>query len=360
MNNIERIIEERKIPGVLDGVKTPEDFQKKREEIQKLLMNEQFGTIPPKPDHMYSEVTSIDESFCAGFAPLRHIKLTFELDGETFSFPIAAVIPKSDKKLPAFVHINFRNAVPDKYMLSEEIADEGFAVFSICYGDVSSDNGDFKNGIAKNLVKSRRKGNAPGKIALWAWAAMRVMDYIETLDEIDTENVAVVGHSRLGKTALLAGGFDERFKYVISNDSGCCGAAIERGKVGETYKVITDVFPYWFCPSFVKKAGEGKEFSFDQNYLLALSVPRTIIIGSAEEDLWADPASEFLCLASVNDAYKIYGKQGLVHNDEIPTPVTLLKDGDSCYHIRHGKHYLSRKDWRAYMTIINERLDKHI
>lgn len=356
MKNIEKILEERGVPSFITGVGSKEEFAKRQEEIRHLLLNEEYGMIPNAPEHMSVEVVSTDDRFCAGSATLKKLNLHFEMGGESFAFPITSVIPKSEKKLPAFVSINFSSDVPDKYMPTEEICDNGFAVFSFGYKDVSSDDGNFKNGIAKNLVKSRRKNNAPSKISLWAWAAMRVMDYIMTVDEIDHSNVAVVGHSRLGKTALLTGGCDTRFKYVISNESGCAGAAIERGKIGETYKRIAEVFPYWFCPSFIKKATSGENFSYDQNFLLALSVPRTIIIGSAEEDLWADPASEFLAAASLDSAYELFGERGLVHNDEIPTPDTILKSGNVCYHIRTGTHYFSRKDWQAYMSIIKDKM----
>jgi hypothetical protein len=168
----------------------------------------------------------------------------------------------------------------------------------------------------------------------------------------------VIGHSRLGKTALLTSAFDDRFKYVISNDSGCCGAALERGKLGERYDEISKTFPYWFCPAFNRDAQAGVEMPYDQNALISLSVPRCVIIGSAEEDIWADPTSEFLCLAETNKVYELYGMKGLVHNDEIPPAGSVLSDGDASYHHRHGKHYFSREDWLVYMDFIEKNMRK--
>ena len=354
MNYVDELIKQRNLPPLMSGIESQEGFIKKQKEIRRLLAEKQYGVIPPKPEHMSVEITDEDERFCAGSVVLRRLKLNFEHEGNSFSFVATSAIPKSDKPVPAFLHINFWSPVPNKYMPTEEICDGGFAVFSFCHADVTSDDGDFKNGCAKYLVKSRRNANASGKLAIWAWAAMRVMDYIETLSEIDSTKVTVVGHSRLGKTALLASAYDDRFMCAISNDSGCCGAAIERKKAGETYKRIAEVFPFWFCPSFIKNALAEKEMPFDQHYLLALSVPRHIIIGSAEEDLWADPTSEFLCLASVNEAYRLFNKRGLVHNDVIPTPNTVLSEGDTAYHIRTGTHYFSRRDWVAYMDIVRK------
>ena len=366
MSNVQDILNERMIPDALKlrsgrAVKSIADFEKRRRELKKILENEIYGTMPPKPDHLTVNIVSEDEVFCAGKAPLRKYNAVCSFGEEEIAIPFYAVIPKSDKPLPAFVHINFRDSVPDKYMPTEEICDRGFAVFSFCYNDVSVDDPDpkkLRDKLAKYLMPARRAKNSPGKIMIWAWFAMRIMDYIEKLDTIDHENVAVVGHSRLGKTALVAGAFDERFKYVISNCSGCSGAAITRGKIGESVARITSFFPHWFCKNYIDNASIFETRGFDQNFLMALSVPRHLLIGSAEEDLWADPASEFLCLAETNRAYALYGMKGVIHNDEIPPAGTVLSDGDASYHHRHGKHYFSREDWLVYMDFIEKNMKK--
>ena len=356
MSNVNKLLEDRHIPDFMKGVKSISDFEKKQEKIRKLLQERQYGYVPPRPDHMHVEVTSEYDRFACGIAVRKNLDITCEVGEQKFSFPAMSVIPKSEGKHPAFVFISFEGGEANKYMPTEEIVERGYALFTFSYKDVSSDDDNFKSGIAKHLVKSRRKNTATSKISLWAWAAMRIMDYIETLgDVIDLDNVAVIGHSRLGKTALLTGGLDQRFKYVISNDSGCAGAAIERGKVGETYGRISEVFPYWFCPSFNRDAATGVDMPFDQSFLLSLTVPRCLIIGSAEEDLWADPTSEFLGAVSVERAYKLYGKRGLVHNDEVPVARCVLDDGEAVYYVRHGAHYLSRHDWNTYMDIIDKK-----
>ena len=356
MSNVDKLLSDRNIPSYLDGVNSVQDFEKRQDEIRRLLSEREYGQIPERPEHMYVEVTYDYENFACGKAVLKHLNFIFENGEEKFSFPAISIIPKKKEKVPAFVLIGFENGDAGKYMPSEEIVERGYALFAFCYKNATSDDDDFKNGIAKHLVKSRRKSSASSKIALWAWCAMRIMDHIETLgDVIDLDNVAVIGHSRLGKTALLTGGFDKRFKYVISNDSGCAGAAIERGKVGETYQRISEVFPFWFCPRFNRDAQSGVELPFDQNYLLALSVPREVIIGSAKEDLWADPVSEFLGAASLGEAYALYGKAGLVHRDVIPEARAVLDDGSVSYYVREGTHYLSRHDWNTYMDIIDKK-----
>ena len=173
MIDVAKILEERKVPDALilksgRRVKNVKDFEKRREEIKKILEEEAYGVIPPKPDHMRVDVESVMDNFCAGKAPWQKLNFICTLDGKEFSFPVSAVIPKSDKPLPAFVHINFRDAVPDRYMPSEELVDRGYAVFSFCYTDVSSDDGNFKDKCAKYLSNRRRKNGSSTSASLLA------------------------------------------------------------------------------------------------------------------------------------------------------------------------------------------------
>ena len=363
MSKLRELIADRSIPDALmsargKAITSKEEFEKHRSRLKKVLAEEVYGYIPPTPDHMHVEEQKVDEVFCAGKAPLRELVFHVTVGEVTKTFPVRAVIPKNATRLPAFVMINFRSDVPDKYLPSEEIVDRGYAVFSFNYEDIATDNSDFTTALAPLFTPKKRALASPGKIAMWAWAAMRVMDHIETLPEIDHENVAVIGHSRLGKTALVTGAYDERFKYVISNDSGCTGAALSRGKGGESVSRITEVFPYWFCPRYVANAPIYDTRGYDQNFLLALSVPRHLMIGSAEEDLWADPVSEFLCLCETNRVYELYGMRGLVTPDEIPTAKAVLCDGDALYQLRQGMHYFSREDWLAYMDYIDSKIGR--
>lgn len=185
---------------------------------------------------------------------------------------------------------------------------------------------------------------------------MHVMDYVQTLDEIDKENVAIVGHSRLGKTALLTGAFDERFKLTISNNSGQSGAAISRKKGGEKIKNICERFSYWFCSNYKKYSDNEEMLPFDQHYLLSLIAPRNLYVASSSQDTWADPKSEFLACVATNPVYELYNKNGLVYDDKYPTSDTQLWNGSIGYHMREGAHYLSRHDWNRFIEYINKKL----
>ena len=187
---------------------------------------------------------------------------------------------------------------------------------------------------------------------IWAWAASILRDYAETLDYLDHERCAVIGHSRLGKTALVAGMIDERFKIAISNDSGCSGAALSRDKLGEDIDFICNRFPFWFCENYYKYKRNEHKLPFDQHFLLASIAPRRVYVASAEEDLWADPMSEYLSCFAASEVYEKLGLKGFVAEEKPPAEDSFYHAGEIAYHIRRGKHYLSRKDWNYYMDYI--------
>ena len=343
-----------------DGARleTPAQWERRRRELLRVLCREEYGCLPPAPLSWRAEALEEDPDFCAGKVTLSKVRLTVALPGGEAAFPVYCAVPKAGRPCPAFLHINFRDNVPDKYMPTEEICDAGFAVVSFCYTDVTSDDGDFSDGLAGAVYGGAERGpDGPGKIALWAWAAMRVMDYIQTLDGIDTRNVAVIGHSRLGKTALLAGASDGRFAFVISNDSGCSGAAISRGKASETVADICRMFPYWFCENYQKYAGHEDKMPFDQHFLLAAIAPRGLYVSDAEDDAWAGPQAEFNGCIEAGRAYEFLGRTGFVRTGDSPRAGESLHEGDIGYHMRPGVHYLGREDWRGFMGYVKRHIN---
>ena len=289
------MLKERNLPKLLS-----------RNEMLSILFKEEYGYLPQKPTNLSWKVEeNIVGNFCAGKAVLNKITIACEIGEKVFSFPFCVAIPTAEGKHPFFIHINFRDAVPDRYMPTEELIDNGFAIFSFCYKDVTSDNDDFTDGLAGVLYgDGKRKPTDAGKIAMWAWAAHRVMYYAQTLKSVlDLKNAIVCGHSRLGKTALLTAATDERFAFAYSNDSGCGGAAIIRKKKGETVNDICKTFSYWFCENYKKYIDNEENMPFDQHYLLAGIAPRKVLIGSAAEDHWADPVSEQLCCMASSGAF---------------------------------------------------------
>ena len=336
-----KILDELNLPPVLP-----------RDEMLKILQEELFGYMPPKPEKISFEVEeNVIPKFCAGKAVCNKVTAKCIVNGKEFSFPFYANLPTDDEKHPFFIHVNFRDLNPDRYMPTEEIIDNGFAVFSVYYNDISSDDGDFTNGLAGILFPDgKRNATDPGKISMWAWAAHRIMDYAQTLtDKLLIDCGTVCGHSRLGKTALWTGATDERFKFAYSNDSGCSGASLARWTRGETVKEITDRFPFWFCENYNKYRDNETEMPFDQHYLIASIAPRHAVIGSASEDLWADPRSEMLSCVAASPAFE----NSFKYENRFPEINDMFFKGDIGYHMRKGLHYFSREDWNKLITYIN-------
>ena len=334
--------------------KLPMPDKMEKEEIVDLLLKEEYGYLPPPPLSVSAEVVNKLENFCAGKANYIELKLTCKTEKGDFSFPVRYTRRISAEKSPCIIHINFRSLTPDRYEPSEEIVDMGYSVLSFGYQDVTSDDGDFTNGLAGLVYKDgKRNPDDCGKIGLWAWAAMRVMDYALTLPEIDADHISVCGHSRLGKTALLTGMLDERFYCAYSNDSGCSGAALSRENSGETIEVITRVFPFWFCENYLKYANNEDKLPFDQHYLIAANYPHKVYIASAEEDAWACPKNEYLSCIAASSYYESKGKTGFIHPDRIAEIGDCFHDGNIAYHKRNGTHYFSREDWKNFINYLD-------
>lgn len=339
------ILKDRNIPHI-----------KSKEDMLDILMKEEYGYMPHKPDSIeFKETPNYIPNFCAGKAISKKVDIAMQLSGKEFKFPCYVTIPNKDGRHPFFICINFRDCIPDRYIPVEEIVDNGFAVISFCYNDVTSDNGDFTDGLASVLYENgKREECDAGKIAMWAWAAQRVMDYAQTLDCLDFERSIVCGHSRLGKTALLAAATDDRFKFAYSNNSGCSGAAISRGKTGEKIEDICRNFPYWFCERYKGYVNKEYEMPFDQHYLAALIAPRYVYISSADEDKWADPDSEMLTCCAISEVYEKYGLKGFICDDRLPQAGDEFHEGCVGYHLRAGLHYFSREDWQKIMNFVKK------
>ncbi|NCA11222.1 acetylxylan esterase [bacterium] len=210
-------------------------------------------------------------------------------------------LPKSEQPVPVFLYLNFvGNAAEDA---APAMLARGYGVATACYHDIFPDKPEGRGASGLAAVGRPVDGDIPpdepGAIATWAWGLSRILDWLVRLPEVDATRVIVVGHSRNGKAALWAGACDERFAMVVSNESGCGGAALERRNYGETTAEITRRFPHWFCPRYATYAGRAAEMPTDQHALLAMAAPRPLYVASAIEDRWADPRGEFLaCVAA--------------------------------------------------------------
>lgn len=354
MTTVDTLLAARDLPALLrfaDGRPVTKDrWEERRTELVEILCREVYGNAPAAPAEVRVTEVKCKEKDFAGKGRLRELTLAFDTDKGEFAFPVTEILPTEGKNVPMFVMLNFRPDIPDRYLPVEEFLDAGCGVIRIYYNDVAFDGEDhFEGGLA---AMYDRTVYTWGKLRMWAFAASRVMDYLQTTDYADLSRVAVAGHSRLGKTALLTAATDTRFALACANNSGCSGDAITRGKVGERVKAITDRFPYWFCENYKKYAEKEDEMPFDQHFLVAAIAPRHVALGAALEDKWADPDSQYLSACAASPAWELLGEKGFLHPDRMPLPGDCFDGGHVAYHLREGTHFFSRTDWRRYLCLI--------
>ncbi len=379
-----------------DGTKieTAEQWiEKQRPYLLGLFEQEVYGKAPPAPEKIEYKVTESSDEALDGKARRRQvaIQLTDDPDGPILN--VLIYLPQTDQPVPTFMTLNFYgNAsihsdpaihLPTSWLRNnkdkgvdnhaateklrgasqgrwpvEAILEKGYGLATAYYGDIDPDFDDgFQNGVHPHFYEKGQDKPKPdqwGSIAAWAWGLSRAMDYFEQNPEIASDKVIVMGHSRLGKTSLWTGATDPRFAAVISNNSGCGGAALSRRRFGESVKKINSSFPHWFNDNFNKYSHNEDALPVDQHELIALIAPRPCLVCSAEDDRWADPRGEYLSAKYASPVYKLLGVDGIA-TEEMPAvdePV-LSRLG---YVIRAGGHDVKPIDWQRYM----EFADAHV
>jgi hypothetical protein len=368
--------------------------QKRRPELKALFQHYMYGTLPPKPAKMNVHVTGEYADFLSGKATLKTLSLDFG-DPAAPKLELMLVIPNGVRaRVPVFLALNFcgNHAVhPDPRIPIthgwvynncagcqdghatetgrgsqavdwplETIIERGYAFATVCTSDIDSDRKDVSDGVYRWLTQQNGGANPPadrGTIAAWAWGFHRCVDELVTERRLDPKRIAVVGHSRNGKTALLAGALDERIALAIPHQAGCGGTAPSRGTVGESVKRINTAFPHWFNSNYKAFNDDPAKLPFDQNCLVALMAPRPVLMGNAVEDTWANPAGQFEVLRGAEPVYRLL-KAGGCDATTPPPPGQLVKSRLG-YFIRPGKHSMTTGDWAMFLEFADTHFKNH-
>lgn len=362
---------------------------KRRPEVLKLFEDTVYGRLPaPRP--IEYEVTAKTNGALGGKASRKEVTI-WVAGRQAPAMQMLLYLPNGKTRTPVFLGLNFggnqtvnadpaitvtKNWVRPPRQSTDTRANEasrgsaasrwpvdlivsrGYGLATIYYGDIFPDRTD---GLAASIIphfyKPGQTSRAPedwNAIGAWAFGLSRALDYLEKDADVDARRVAVIGHSRLGKTALWAGASDERFALVISNDSGEGGAALARRNFGETVERINTVFPHWFNDNYKQYNTRVNDLPVDQHMLIALIAPRPVYIASAQEDQWADPKGEFLSAQAASPVYRLLRTDGLAARQwpAVHQPV-MSRIG---YHIRAGKHDVTEYDWRQFIQFADKQM----
>ena len=387
----------------------------RRGEVLAMFEREMFGKTPDTANARKGKLRTVlqteKKDSLGGKATRREVRILFSDEDDSPFLDLLIYVPnKATGPVPAFLGLNFNGnqtvtdepdiLVSESWLDNEKrsnrdtdegaiaksrgstksrwpvemILDRGYALIVAYYFDIDPDYDDgFQNGVHPLFYRDGQTRPDPdqwGSIGAWAWGLSRALDYLETYNSIDAKRVAVFGHSRLGKTSLWAGVQDERFALVISNNSGCGGAAISRRAFGETIGRINAAFPHWFCTNYRKYNENEDAAPFDQHELIALIAPRPVYIASAEKDEWADPKGEMLSGFNADAIYRLLGTDGI--GDDARKMIITEKDGmiydaempqfnepigaTIRYHIRTGVHDVTDYDWQQYLDFADAKM----
>lgn len=338
----------------------------RRQEVLELFRENVFGRVPSTAYTKSFKIVSKDDKAIGGLATLKLVDITISTAEKSLVIHLTLFTPNTGKPSPAFLLIDNRGPVntdPTRQKKSEfwpveEAIARGYAMAVFYNADLDPDKFDnFENGIHAVLDNGNRKNDSWGTLAAWAWGASRCMDYLETDTDIDSKRVAVLGHSRGGKTALWAGAEDKRFSLVISNESGCSGAALARRRFGETLSVINTAFPHWFCLNYRKYNDNEDNLPVDMHMLLGLIAPRSLYVACADEDLWGDPAGSYISLQNSLPVFNLFKPSSSLPS-VIPPLNTPVYGGKTGFHIRNGGHNLLLKDWNWFMDFADQQWRK--
>jgi hypothetical protein len=352
----------------------------RRPEILRAFAVHVYGQTPQIAVALRFETMRVEPNAVGGRATRKEVRIRLFAEADAPWIDLLLYIPNNAPgPVPAFLGLNYGNqgVDPDPAIAPSREAQvrrgehaprwplallitRGYAVASFHGGDLELDRcgsgcsftqeawaKGLRGFLRANMGAREGAEDEWGAIGVWAWGLSRALDYLQTDLAVDRAKVAVIGHSRTGKTALWAGAQDERFALVISNESGQGGASLARRRFGETVAASYARAGSWYCPRYRMYGDNEAALPVDQHMLIALIAPRPVYVASAERDLWSDPRGEFLAALAAEPVYRLSGTPGL--GVAAMPPVDRPVGETIGYHVRSGEHEITPYDWERYL-----------
>lgn len=371
----------------------------RRPELKELFQHYMYGSMPPAPTHFDFNIQRVDHNLFGGKAKKEEVTIRFSEASNAPAIHLLLIVPihkprasTNERGCAVFLGMNFCGnhmlltnddiGLPDAWLPKncpgcvsnhatdvgrgaqvnvwnvEQTIDRGYALANFYCGDIEPDSTNSTTGLRAFLAGQAAAGKNPASdcaaLMAWAWGCSRAVDYLVTDGDIDPKRIAVVGHSRLGKAAVLAAAMDERIAMAIPLQAGCGGTAPSRTKIGETVTAINTHFPHWFNDNFKKFNDQPDRLPFDQNCLIAMVAPRPVLLGAATEDTWGNPDGVFQMAQAADPVYQLLGVPGL-STKQMPGENQLV-GGRLAYFIRPGKHSMTKADWRVFLDFADREM----
>ncbi|MEM6947752.1 MAG: hypothetical protein AAF486_06645 [Pseudomonadota bacterium] len=339
-----------------------------------------YGPWPEQLDVTLVSRRTADPDFAGGLARLEELRIRLGAGEAAEEFFLGLAVPKAAE--PASLGIVIGQTFSDncgvfqsralsqasgapcastdvpwliEYIFGEYIAkvpferyfEAGFAYANYYGSDVVPDRVQLGQETLARLAGTE-PGKAGGALIAWAYAYKAAIDVLETEPWLNPDKIAVYGHSRHGKSALLGGIFDRRIDFVLSHQSGFGGAALSRSRVGEGIARVAETYPHWFAPGFDTAARTPSALSVDQHQLLALLAPTPVFLGNGRRDVWSDPNSTYRAAAAASAVYELYGRQGLLGDGLL----SFAPSAGLAYFLRAGGHGTDRRDVDAMLGFL--------
>jgi hypothetical protein len=371
----------------LDGtpVESAADWNhRRRPELAALFSHYVYGWAPPPPP-IEATVTRTDDTLLGGRATLKEIEIRFAgLPTDAPRIRLALFLPHG-RPAPVFLGLNdlgnqaitdhpaisvdsaawvppekskdVRRGAQTDFWCLEYLISRGWGLATFHQSDIDPDRDDFSDGIHPFYTDMPHAAPSRwGTIAAWAWGLSRCVDYLVGDPAVKSDAIGVIGHSRRGKTALLAGALDQRFAVVVPHQSGTGGCALSRGNDQETVERINRVFPHWFNDVFPRFAGCENLLPVDQHLLMAMVAPRPLLDTAGLRDEWANFSSAFRALQAADPVYQLLGAAGLAGTGQVAQDEALDGCGALLQYRRDTDHTLDQGYWRAILDFADMHL----